>query len=182
MSAVVGDAAFGHPQLADELQPLFEDALVVLEGHMERKIFAPVVAAPGGKVDAAAGEQIERRPLLGDADRVVQRQHGHRRRQADARAAGGDIGEHEVGTGKHAERIEVMLADPGRVHAELFGIERLGGDVGDELVRGTGIVVVMIVAEREITEIHCFLLMRPVSDFGSFPPPKAIFDNCKCNT
>ena len=62
-----------------------------------------------------------------------------------------------------------MLADPGRVHAELFGIERLGGDVGDELVRGTGIVVVMIVAEREITEIHCFLLMRPVSDFGSFP-------------
>ena len=52
-----------------------------------------------------------------------------------------------------------MLADPGRVHAELFGVERLGGDVGDELVRGTGIVVVMIVAEREITEIHGFLLV-----------------------
>ena len=166
---MVGDAAFGQPKLADEFQPLFEDALVVLEGHMERKIFAPVVAAPGGKVDAAAGEQIERRPLLGDADRVVQRQHGHRRRQADALGAGGDIGEHEVGAGQHAERIEMVFADPRRVHAELFGIERLGGDVGDKLVRGTGIVVVMIVAEREITEIHFPLPTRTPCEQPSPP-------------
>jgi hypothetical protein len=41
------------------------------------------------------------------------------------------------------------------MHAELVGIERLGGDVGDELVRGAIVVFVMIVAQREIAEVHC---------------------------
>ena len=72
-----------------------------------------------------------------------------------------DIGEHQVGAGQHAERVEMMLADPGRVHAELVGIERLGGDVGDELVGGARIVRVMVVAQREIAEFHDFLLALP---------------------
>src|SRR5260221_9265072 len=48
----------------------------------------------------------------------------------------------------------MMLAVPGRVHAELVGIDRLVGDVGDELVGRPRIVVVVIVAQREIAEIH----------------------------
>ena len=52
----------------------------------------------------------------------------------------------------------MMLADPGRVHAELVGVERLGGDVGDELVGVARIVLVVIVAEREIAEFHVRLL------------------------
>ena len=51
----------------------------------------------------------------------------------------------------------MMLADPGRMHAELVGIERLGGDVGDELVRGAGVVFVVIVAQREVAEVHSSL-------------------------
>jgi len=58
------------------------------------------------------------------------------------------------GQDRNAERIEVMLADPGGVHAELVGKERFGGDLGDELVRGAGVVVVVIVAQREIAEVH----------------------------
>ena len=47
-------------------------------------VFAPVVAAPGGEIDPPARQQVERRPLLGDPDRMVQRQHRHRRREPDA--------------------------------------------------------------------------------------------------
>ena len=52
----------------------------------------------------------------------------------------------------------MMLADPGRMHAELVGIERFGGDVGDELVGVAGVVLVVIVAEREVAEFHVRLL------------------------
>ena len=48
----------------------------------------------------------------------------------------------------------MMLADPGRMHADLVGVKRLGGDVGDELVRGAGVVLVVIIAEREVAEFH----------------------------
>ena len=117
-----------------QLEALLENSLVVGERHMERQIFALVVAAAAGEIDAAAGEQVERRPLLGDANGMMQRQHRHRRRKPDARRVRGDIGQHEVGARQDAERIEMMLADPGRMHAELVGVQRLGGDVGDELV------------------------------------------------
>ena len=158
MFAVMGDAVVGLPQSANELQALLENALVVVERDMERLIFAPVVAAPGGEIDPAVGEQIERRPLLGDANGMMQRRHRHRGREPDALGIGGDVGQHQVRTRQHAERIEMMLADPGRMHAELVGIERLGGDVGDELIRRTIVVFVVVVAQREITEIHAFLL------------------------
>ena len=92
--------------------------------------------------------------MLGDANGMMQRQHRDRRCEPDARGIGGHIGKHEVRAGQHAQRIEVMLADPGRVHAKFLGIECLGGDVRNELVRGTDIVFVVIVAQREIAEVH----------------------------
>ena len=88
-------------------------------------VFARVVAAAGREIHPAVAEQIERRPLLGDADRMMQRQHGHRGREPDMLGARGDIGEHQVRAGEHAERVEMMLADPGGVHAELVGIQAL---------------------------------------------------------
>ena len=84
----------------------------------------------------------------------MQRQHVDRRRQPQPRRIGGNIGKHHVRARQHAERIEMVFADPGRVHADLFGIKRLGGDVGDELVRGAPIILVVIVAEREVAEVH----------------------------
>jgi hypothetical protein len=158
MLAAVRDAAVRRPQPAHQLKTLLEDTLVVLERDVERQIFAPIVAAPGGKHDPAAGQKIERRPLLGDPDRVMQRQHGDCRSEPDARGIGGDIGQHEVRAGQHAQRVEMMLADPGRAHAELVGIESLGGDVGDKLVRRARIVLVVIIAQREIPEFHLLLL------------------------
>ena len=165
MSAVMRDAIFGRPQFAHHFEPLVEDALVVLERHVERQIFALVVAAPGGEIDASVAEQIERRPLLCDADRMVQRQHRDRRSEPDVLRAGRDIGQHQIRTGQHAQRVEMMLADPGRVHADLVGIERLSRDVGDELVRRPWVVLVVIVAQREIAEVHAAPPVWPITTF-----------------
>src|SRR5271155_3320535 len=154
MLAVMRDAVVRRPQPAHHFKAFFENALVVVERDVERLIFAAVITAAAGEIDAAPGQQIERRPLLGDADRMMQRQNGDRGREPDARGVGGDISQHHVWAGQHAERVEVMFADPGRMHAESVGIKRLGGDVGDELVRITRVVFVVIVAQREIAEFH----------------------------
>ena len=57
----------------------------------------------------------------------MQRQYRDGGGKADALRARRDIGEHEVRAGEHAERVEMMLADPGRMHAERVGIDRLIG-------------------------------------------------------
>jgi hypothetical protein len=121
---------------------------------VEGIILAFVIASPGGEIDAAVAEQIERRPLLGHPDRMMQRQHRDRGREPDAPGLRRHHGEHQVGAGEDAERVEMMLPDPGRVHAERIGIERFRGDVGDELVRAARIVVVMVVAQCEVAELH----------------------------
>ena len=58
MLAVVGDTILRLPQPADQFQAFFEDALIVGEGNMERQIFALVVTAAAGEIDAAAGEKV----------------------------------------------------------------------------------------------------------------------------
>jgi hypothetical protein len=154
MLALVRDAVFRRPEFAHELQSFLEDSLIVLEGNVERQIFALVVTAACGEIDAAVRKQIERRPLFRDADRMMQRQHGDRRRQPDVLRARGDIGEHEIGAGEHAQRIEMMLADPCGMHAECVGVQRFVRDVGNELVRRPRIIFVVVVAQREVTEFH----------------------------
>src|SRR5262249_456582 len=128
------------------------------ERHMERIVFALVVAAPGGEIDAAATQKVERRPLLGDADRVMQRQHGDRGREPDALGLRRHYGEHEIGAGEPPDPVEVVLPDPGRMHAERVGMERFRRDAGDELVGAARIVVVVVVAQCEVAELHGDLL------------------------
>src|SRR5208282_3737997 len=48
----------------------------------------------------------------------------------------------------------MMLADPDGMESERLGMQRLGDDVGDELVGRARIVLVVVVAQREITEIE----------------------------
>ena len=68
--------------------------------------------------------------------------------------AGRDIGEHEIGAGEHTQGAEMMLADPRRMKPDIFGINRLVDNVGDKPVRGSAVVRIAIVAEREIAEFH----------------------------
>ena len=55
----------------------------------------------------------------------MQRQDGDGGREADAFRPRGDIGQHQIGAGKHAERAEMMLADPRGMEADLLGVNRL---------------------------------------------------------
>jgi hypothetical protein len=102
---------------------LFENSLVVLERDTERRIFATVVAASDGKIDAAVAQQIKGSPLLGDTDRMMQRQHCYGRGEPDGACARSDIGQHDIGARQDTKRVEVVLADPDRVHAEFIRID-----------------------------------------------------------
>jgi len=95
--AAVGDAPLRRPQLAHDLHALLEDALVVGERDAKRQVLAIVVAAAGGEIDPAVAEQVQGRKVLGHADRVVQRQHGHRRRETDVPGKAGDVGQQHFG-------------------------------------------------------------------------------------
>jgi len=148
------ERSLGAPEAAHDLEPFLEDLLIVFEIDPERRVLAPVVTPAGRKIDAPVAEEIERRPLFGDPDRVMQREDRDGGGEPDSRGASGEVGQHEVGTREHAERAEVMLPDPGRVQADLFGIQRLVEDVCDERIRIAGVVQVMVVAQREITELH----------------------------
>src|SRR5262249_26663611 len=55
---------------------------------------------------------------------------------------------------KDAQSREMMLADPGRMEADRLGIERLVENVGDELVGAAPVIGIVVVAQREIAELH----------------------------
>ncbi len=162
MLAVMRDRLVARPQPAHDAQPFLENRLIVLEGDVERRVFAPVVPPPGGEIDPPARQQIEGRPLLGDPDRLMQRQHRHRRRQADLLGPRRDMGQHEIGARQDAQRAEMMLADPRRMQPDLLGVQRLVENVGDQLVGAAPVVDIVVVAQREIAELHFKVASRLV--------------------
>jgi len=94
----------------------------------------------------------------------MQRQHRHRRCQPEALRARRDIRQRQVGARQHAQRAEMVLANPRRMHAQRFGIQRLIDDIGNKLVRRGRIVGVVVVAQRKVAEFHRdspFLKERP---------------------
>jgi hypothetical protein len=64
------------------------------------------------------------------------------------------VSEHQVRTREHAETAEVMLADPGGIQPNLFGVDRLVEDIGDDLIGAAPIILIVVVAQCEITEFH----------------------------
>src|SRR5205807_2252752 len=111
MPAMMGNRAVGIPQPSDHLHAFFEDRLIVVEVDPQRFVLAPVIATPGGEIDASPTHEIEAGPLLGDPDRMMQWQNGHCRREADPLRARSDESEREIGTRQYAQGGEMMLAD-----------------------------------------------------------------------
>jgi hypothetical protein len=52
MLAMVGDRGGARPQTPNDLHPLLEDFLIVLERDIEQQILAPVTAATGGEIES----------------------------------------------------------------------------------------------------------------------------------
>src|SRR5262245_34965799 len=64
------------------------------------------------------------------------------------------MGEQDLRAGVDAERREMVLADPCRMHPELLGVERFVDDVGDEGVGRALVVAIIVIAQREVAEFH----------------------------
>ena len=110
-----------------------------------------VIAAARGEIDAAAAQQIEGRPLFGDPDRMMQRQHRHRRGQPDALRCAAIYASARSGQDStRACRNDARRSRPKCIPAGPH--KRLVDDVRDQPVRRAQIAVVMIVTQREVTE------------------------------
>jgi hypothetical protein len=66
---------------------------------------------------------------------MVQRQNSNCGRQPDPSGHRRDRGKQHVRAGVDAQRVEMMLTDPGRVVSELVGMDRLFTDLQNELLR-----------------------------------------------
>ncbi len=153
-AALVGPLAGLGPGAPHGLQPLGEQLGGLVEGHLERIVLLAVVAAAGGEIDAAARQEIERRPFLGDMQRMVHRQQGHGRRQSQLGRGARQLRQHRQRRGVDAQQVEMMLTDPGRVQSDLLCPQRLGIDVLDEGLGRARIVRIAVVGQREVTELH----------------------------
>jgi hypothetical protein len=94
------------PGAPHDLQPLGEQLGRFVERRLEGLVLLAVVAAAGCEIDPAARQQVERRPFLGDMQRVVHRQQRHRRRQPELRGRAGELRQHRQRRGVDAQRLK----------------------------------------------------------------------------
>jgi len=116
-------------------------------------VFVDVVCGAAAQTDdqPAAAERVQQRDLLGEADRMMQRDLRHGEANPDLSGACGDRGRerHTVDVGTVA--VEVVLGQPDRIEAEpvrrLRLIERLPDD-------GTILLRVAALGEQEVAESY----------------------------
>src|SRR5207248_6273749 len=62
----------------------------------------------------------------------------------------------------------------------VVGIERLVGDIGNELVRRAGVVLVMVIAQCEVAEFHVLLpvIVRSSASNWNYPVDALRESNC----
>ncbi len=84
----------------------------------------------------------------------MQRHDGDGGRHADVLCLGDERSEQDMRAGVDAKRVEMMLADPGRVHADAVGVQGFFANVENELFRRALDVVVIVVAQCEVAELH----------------------------
>src|SRR3954462_8211779 len=124
----------GLAQREQQLELLGEELVVVLQVVAEQREALDERAAPGHDLGPAAGEQVERREVLEDADGVVGAEDADGARQPDALGPRGRSRQHDRGRGDR-ELGAMMLADAEDVEAELVGELDLLEQVREALLR-----------------------------------------------
>ena len=148
----------------DVLVPQTAQQRVVL--HRQRDALADVLAEPGidgagvaapeREVDAAAGDVLQHRVVLGDLHRVVRGDQRRRGGELQALRAAGQVAERRRRRGRHERRV-VVLAEGEDVEADLLGLLRDAQDGLETLGLGGGEARRRVggdVADREDTELH----------------------------
>ena len=111
------------------LDRLLEARLGLLRRDLKALEFAVPVALADAEIEAAAGNQIERRRLFGEQHRIVPGQHHHRRTEPQRLGAHGERHQQHQRRRDLVPAGEVMLDQKARLKAE-----RLGLDVEVEIV------------------------------------------------
>ena len=130
--ALVADAFVG-PARQHDLDGFAEALGALGHGDAEGLELDPGEAAAGAEVDPAAGEMVEQRDLLGEAQGVVERGQGDGGADPEAPGLGGGERGHHVHRGADREAGEVVLGqphgvEPGLVH-DLQTLDGAGVDV-----------------------------------------------------
>src|SRR5262249_47066666 len=108
-------------RLQDHIDGLFPPVAALLELETEALELVVLVAAAEADVDAAAGQQIERRDSLREAGRVGRGDTDARRADAQPRRLRRDVGRELHRAREVAVRREVMLGEPDVAKAVSFG-------------------------------------------------------------
>ena len=107
--------------LQDHLRRLDEELAAGVHVDAEAFELDPPEAAPEAEDEAAVRQIVEHADLLGDADRIVPRQHDDHRSEQQRVALAGEVGEHLQHVGAHRVVGEVVLDAPDRLVAERLG-------------------------------------------------------------
>ena len=81
----VGKRLVDGPRLEDDVEAFVEARVGLLHRHAEPGEFVVAVALADTEIEPAAGQEIERRRLLGQQHRVVPGQHDDRRAETQRR-------------------------------------------------------------------------------------------------
>src|SRR6266849_2664621 len=118
-----------RPPLLDDVQRLGKAVFALGIGDAVGLVGTLQPAAPDTEDQPAPAELVDRRGLLGDAQRMAQRQYLHRDADLDALGAGGDrAGDRHRRRQHRARRIDVQLGQPHDVEPiALGGVDLLEG-------------------------------------------------------
>ena len=112
--------AFLRESLDHDFSGFFETLARFVDRHAEALVFRRGRAAAKTEDGPAAGQHVERRYLLGDADRVVPRQHDDRGHQLYATGATGHVREQLRVIRNHRVAGKVMLHANQRIESQRF--------------------------------------------------------------
>ena len=130
-------------------------ALVLIEA--EALVLDSRETAADAENEAAVGEMVEQRGLLGDPNRIVPGQHHHHRAELHVLGLARHVGQELQHVGAHRVVVEVMLDRPDRVESERLG--HLGKPQFVAIDLGVGKCVVGILESCSVAYVHGILLM-----------------------
>nr|BFE87592.1 hypothetical protein GCM10020093_101930 [Planobispora longispora] len=163
--AVVAEDRVG-PQAEDHLQRLVEPVTRLGQVDAEALELEALVAAPDAQLQPSAGEQVHHGRLLGDVDRVVQRQDHDPGAEAEPFGPGGQVGQHGEQVGHDPVVAEVVLGQSHPGEPQLLGEFRQLQVVVVDVLEA---LAVEPVEEVEGRELH----RRPLAVVSVCPVPRS---------
>ena len=123
--SAVREALARHERLGHHLDRFLEPRLGLLRRNAEAGELVVPVALADAEIEPAAGNQIERRRLLGQQHRIVPGQHDHGGAEPQRGGAHGERGLQHQGGGDLVPAGEMMLDQEARAIAQRLGLDRV---------------------------------------------------------